>query len=167
MRWNGKCIELYIQNRLQKISKILSPQVFRLRERILQKCLPESGRCLELSGRHGIYCDIESHFDYFWCMFDDDDIIGAVAIKTLENQKCELKSFYLPQKYHGKGLGNKLLTKAIYEAKKSGYSKMYLDTLSTSKRAIALYERAGFIITERYNENRIADVFMVLDLTSE
>lgn len=40
----------------------------------------------------------------------------------------------------------------------------YLDTLSSSKRALALYEKAGFVITERYNENRAADIFMVLKL---
>lgn len=39
---------------------------------------------------------------------------------------------------------------------------MYLDTLSSSKRAVRLYERAGFQQTERYNDNYTADTFMVL-----
>lgn len=43
---------------------------------------------------------------------------------------------------------------------------MYLDTLSSSTRAITLYEKAGFVITERYNENRDADIFMVLEISS-
>ena len=41
---------------------------------------------------------------------------------------------------------------------------MYLDTLSTSKKAISLYKQIGFTITKRYNSNNIADVFMVLKL---
>ena len=39
---------------------------------------------------------------------------------------------------------------------------IYLDTLSSSKRAVRLYERAGFQQTERYNDNYTADTFMVL-----
>lgn len=39
---------------------------------------------------------------------------------------------------------------------------MYLDTLSTSKEAIRLYKKIGFVDTKRYNENKIADVFMEL-----
>ena len=33
----------------------------------------------------------------------------------------------------------------------------YLDTLSSSKRAVHLYEKAGFEQTERYNDNYTAD----------
>ena len=39
----------------------------------------------------------------------------------------------------------------------------YLDTLSSSKRAVHLYEKAGFEQTERYNDNYTADIFMVLN----
>ena len=52
---------------------------------------------------------------------------------------------------------------AIDEAKRTGYREMYLDTLSTGERAIRLYEKAGFKVTEQYNENDAADIFMVLD----
>ena len=31
---------------------------------------------------------------------------------------------------------------------------MLLDTLATSKRALALYEKMGFVSTDRYNDNR-------------
>lgn len=71
---------------------------------------------------------------------------------------------YLLQKYHGQGLGSKLLKKAVDYANSAGYKKMYLDTLSTSTRAIRLYEKAGFRRIERYNENFVADVFMVKEL---
>lgn len=40
----------------------------------------------------------------------------------------------------------------------------YLDTLSSSKRAVHLYEKAGFEQTERDNDNYTADIFMVLNL---
>lgn len=53
---------------------------------------------------------------------------------------------------------------AIAYAKEYGYEKMYLDSLSTSKKAIALYRKTGFVDTERYNKNKHSDVFMVLYL---
>jgi ribosomal protein S18 acetylase RimI-like enzyme len=56
------------------------------------------------------------------------------------------------------------LKNAILKAKQEGYKEMYLDTLSSSKKAISLYEKMGFVRTERYNANNIADVFMVLKL---
>lgn len=62
------------------------------------------------------------------------------------------------------GLGRMLLETAINEAKKQGYCELFFDTLSTSEKAIRLYKKAGFIMTERYNENEFADVFMVLKL---
>lgn len=129
----------------------------------LQECLPESGRNLELNGRHKMYCNIKNYFEYFWCLFDGKNIIGTVALKRLDEKKCELKSLYLFQKYHHRGLGCRLL-KTASKAKENGYKEMFLDTLSTSKKAISLYKKTGFIITERYNSNNTADVFMVLKL---
>lgn len=132
----------------------------------LQECFPQSGRKLELDGRHRMYSNIDAFFENFWCLFDENDIIGTVALKKLDEEKCELKSLYLLQKHQGKGLGFRLLKTAILKAQKKGYKKMYLDTLSTSKKAISLYKQIGFTITKRYNSNNIADVFMVLKLDS-
>lgn len=132
----------------------------------LQECLPQSGRKLELNGRHKMYCNIDTYFESFWCLFDEKNIIGTVALKKLDEEKCELKSLYLLQKYHGKGLGEHLLKITILKAQENGYKEMYLDTLSTSKEAISLYKKMGFVITERYNSNDTADVFMVLRLSA-
>ncbi len=62
------------------------------------------------------------------------------------------------------GYGKLLLHKAIEHAAAAGFRRMYLDTLSTSTRAIALYRRAGFTDIEKYNSSERSDVFMVLDL---
>lgn len=37
--------------------------------------------------------------------FDGEDIIGTVALKKLDSGRCELKSLYLLEQYHKKGLG--------------------------------------------------------------
>lgn len=130
----------------------------------LEKCLPESGRALDLNGRHSFYKDIDGHFDVFLCMTDGETIIGTVAVRRMNDKDCELKSLYLLEKYHGLGLGRKLLETALRYAADSGYERMYLDSLSTSKRALKLYRMAGFKDTEKYNDSIFSDVFMVLDL---
>ena len=56
---------------------------------------------------------------------------------------------------------------AIDFAKNYGYEKMYLDSLSTSTRAVALYRKNGFVDTEKYNNSERSDVFMVLNLKGE
>ncbi len=130
----------------------------------LEKCLPESGRTLDLNGRHSYYKDIPGHFDVFLCMADGETIIGTVAVRRMNDKDCELKSLYLLEKYHGMGLGKKLLETAVRYAADSGYERMYLDSFSTSKRALKLYRMAGFRDTEKYNDSIFSDVFMVLEL---
>ena len=130
----------------------------------LEKCLPESGRALDLNGRHSFYKDIHGHFDVFLCMTDGETIIGTVAVRPMNDKDCELKSLYLLEKYHGMGFGRKLLETAVRYAADSGYERMYLDSLSTSKRALKLYRMAGFRDTEKYNDSIFSDVFMVLEL---
>lgn len=86
------------------------------------------------------------------------------TVKRLDSQRCELKSLYLAERYQGIGLGSALLETAIKEAGREGYAEMLLDTLATSKRALALYEKMGFVSTDRYNDNRMADIFMRLQI---
>lgn len=130
----------------------------------LEKCLPESGRALDIHGHHSFYLDIENCFQGFWCMFDEENIIGTVAVRKMDSENCELKSLYLLERYHGRGYGRKLLQEAVAFAKEQGYQKMYLDTWSTSKRAITLYRKMEFVDTEKYLQSVRSDVFMVLDL---
>jgi len=130
----------------------------------LEICLPQSGRSLELAGRHKMYYNIDEYFEYFWCLFDEKNMIGTVALKKLNNEHCELKSLYLLEQYHQKGLGYQLLKTAILKAQQDSYKEMYLDTLSSSTKAISLYGKMGFVRIEKYNNNYAADVFMVLKL---
>lgn len=132
--------------------------------KFLEECLPESGRCLDIDGRHSYYKHIPEHFAGFWCMSDGNNIIGTVAVSRLNETDCELKSLYLSAKYQGNGYGKKLLLHAIANARAAGFRKMYLDSLSTSTKALELYRRTGFKDTTKYNSNIFADVFMVLEL---
>ena len=132
--------------------------------KFLEKCLPESGRTFDLSGRHREYMDIGNNFEKFWCVFDGEAITGTVALKRMNDTEIELKSLYLLEKYHGRGLGRQLLETALKYAAEKEYKTILLDTKSSSEKAIRLYRKAGFVMTERYNNNENADVFMKLSI---
>ena len=130
----------------------------------LEICLPQSDRKFEPDSRHKMYRNVTGYFEHFWCLFDGEDMIGTAALKKLDSGRCELKALYLLEKYHKKGLGRRLLNTAIQKAQQDGYEEMYLDTLSSSKKAIRLYEKTGFVKTERYNDNYMAEIFIILKL---
>ena len=128
------------------------------------RCFQELGKTFEPSGRHGFYNDIGSSFDTFYCLMDEDQLVGTVGLKKISDDTVELKAMYLDQSYRGKGLGRLLMDKAVESAKRSGYKRMVLDSMSQYKDALRLYERTGFVNIERYNDNIHADVFMGMDL---
>ena len=128
------------------------------------KCFRQCGKLFEPDGRHSFYNDIVQNFVHFECLFDDDAMIGTVAVKKLNETDCELKALYLDEKYQGKGLGRKLAQQAIDLARKDGFERIYLDCMSTSVNAVALYKKLGFHKAERYNKNFFADIFMKMEL---
>lgn len=125
----------------------------------LESVLPESGRNLDADAIRQYVKSLED-FDKVWCLYDQTSLIGTVGIRPLNETSCELKALYLYSKYHGQGLGYRLITTALEEAKRIGYEAMYLDTISTSERAIKLYKAVGFMEIEQYKETIRSDVFM-------
>ena len=111
-------------NRFELIDyeKIYEPQLLSF----LEKCLPESGRALDIDGRHSFYKAISSHFVGFWYMLANEDIIGTVAVREMNGNDCELKSLYLLEKYQGQGYGRQLLEKAVNFAKTADMRKCIL-----------------------------------------
>lgn len=128
------------------------------------KCFDELGKKFEPCGRHYFYNDIEKSFEAFFCMTDEEKVIGTVALKRIDAYTVELKALYLDKAYRGQHLGSRLINAAIDEAKALGFKSMVLDSMSKYKEALRLYEKCGFKNTERFNDNVYADVFMKLEL---
>jgi putative acetyltransferase len=92
---------------------------------------------------------------------------GFYPTKDLPPDTCELVKMYLAKKFRRKGFGEMLLQKCLEEAKKSGYKKMYLESMPELVNALPMYEKNGF----QYLPNALGnsghtgcDVWMTRDL---
>lgn len=70
---------------------------------------------------------------------------GFAQLAGADEKTCELRKMYFLPEIRGLGLGQELLSMCIEGARKAGYTRMYLETLTNMTQARALYERNGFI----------------------
>jgi ribosomal protein S18 acetylase RimI-like enzyme len=88
----------------------------------------------------------------------DEEIAGCIALRRFDETRCEMKRLYIRPQYRGHHCGQLLVEKIIQEAKIIGYEEMVLDTLSSLKSAVSLYQRNGFIEVSSYYDNPLQDV---------
>jgi putative acetyltransferase len=62
-----------------------------------------------------------------------------------EARICELKKMYFLPELRGNGMGRKLVSLVLEEARLAGYTQCYLETLCSMRAANALYQKMGFI----------------------
>jgi putative acetyltransferase len=83
----------------------------------------------------------------FYVIVDGDKVVGGGGIGPLKGgdpKTCELrKMFFLPE-IRGIGLGRRLLTLLMDQARKRGYTECYLETLDRMWGANELYRKNGF-----------------------
>jgi ribosomal protein S18 acetylase RimI-like enzyme len=84
---------------------------------------------------------------------ENDEVIGCVGIKKLENSICEMKRLFVNDRYRGGGIGKKLVEMITGEAKLKHYEKMRLDTLNTMEEALNIYRKSSFYEIEPYYNN--------------
>lgn len=100
-----------------------------------------------------------------YIVFCDEKPVGCIALRKLDNEKCEMKRLYINSKYRGNHIGNMLIERIIADAKEIGYKYMLLDTLPFLKNAIHRYKQYGFYEIPRYNNSPGEDtIYMKLDL---
>jgi putative acetyltransferase len=69
---------------------------------------------------------------------------GIYPTPGLPADTCELVKMYLLPTARGKGLGKEIIEKNLQYAKEAGFKKVYLESMPELKKALKVYERAGF-----------------------
>lgn len=90
---------------------------------------------------------------------------GCIALRRLDDTRCEMKRLYVRPAFRGQHLGEFLVRNIIEDARLIGYREMLLDTLPFLQSAIRLYEKLGFSVIEKYNDSPMdSSIYMKLEL---
>lgn len=65
----------------------------------------------------------------FYVATDKNKVIGCCSLYVTWENLCEVKSLAVAQKYHGRGIGKKLLMACLKEARELGLSQVFCLTL--------------------------------------
>ena len=94
---------------------------------------------------------------------------GCVALRGIDDVRCEMKRMFVYPERQGHGVGRALAEAVIRDARALGYHRMLLDTSIRQAEAQALYRRLGFRDIAPYYDlpEKLRDwlVFMELTLT--
>lgn len=110
--------------------------------------------------------------DGFWTVCVNGKVAGAVAIDGIhaESDGAHLRWFILSEDLRGRGLGNRLLSRAIAFCRERGYPRIYLWTFEGLQTARQLYQKFGFrLVAARPGSQwglEVMEQRFVLDLTA-
>lgn len=91
------------------------------------------------------------------------EVVGTVALKHHGDGVYELTKMAVTADCQGAGIGRKLLQACLEKYREIGGRRLYLESHSSLKAAVGLYESAGFAHAPPPNpsEYERADVYMV------
>jgi ribosomal protein S18 acetylase RimI-like enzyme len=71
-------------------------------------------------------------------------IIGFSSMRKAEAREAELSGIAVLKSATGRGVGSRLLRKALDASRKRGFNSVRVKTEATNERAISFYRKAGF-----------------------
>ncbi len=96
----------------------------------------------------------------------DGEAFGCVALLTLADGGLEVAKMTVAESARGSGLGRRLMEACVEAGRAAGAPRLYLETNSGLKPALALYRSFGFRELDRAGSDyRRCDVWMELPLT--
>lgn len=83
----------------------------------------------------------------FWTMRADNEVLGCIALKRLDERHGEIKSMRTASAHLRKGVAAALLEHLVAEARRRGYERLSLETGSGPgfEAAHTLYRKFGFV----------------------
>lgn len=77
----------------------------------------------------------------------EQEIVGVYVLLPTRPETVELVNIAVKEELQGKGLGKRLISKAVQTAKQEGYKTIEVGTGNSSIGQLALYQKCGFRIT--------------------
>ena len=116
---------------------------------VVASILDEYGLPYEPDGSDADLNDIDASYTdvggFFMLLVDEvDRIAGTFGVMPVDGTTCKLRKMYLLPETRGCGNGRTMLTYAMTEARRRGFTTMILETKAILVDAIRLYERSGF-----------------------
>lgn len=95
----------------------------------------------------------------------DQALAGCIALRQLDETRCELKRLYVRPQFRNQHIGSILVQRVIRDAKTIGYKHLLLDTFPFLDVAVRMYEKLGFRYIPRYIDSPMdCALYMQLDL---
>lgn len=111
-----------------------------------QKVIPDSDAPIQDDDLYRI-SEIYTERSRFWVCLTGAQVIGTIAILEATLSTARLKCMFVATRYHGQGIGQRLLDRAMDFARSQGYTAIVLTTHPLMQRAHRFYERNGFMRT--------------------
>jgi len=92
-----------------------------------------------------------------WVAEDRGEIIGAIAIVKTAGDAAKLRWFYVEPEYHGQGLGQRLVARALDFCRERGYKSIELWTVSDLAAARHIYAKFGFRLAQELPNSEWTD----------
>jgi GNAT superfamily N-acetyltransferase len=100
--------------------------------------------------------DLNPPHGVFLVALREREVVGCGGLTLLDDTTAEIKRMWVGLSARGAGLGKRLLARLEDEAHAAGIRRVVLDTNRTLNAAQAMYLGAGYVDTERYNDNPYA-----------
>jgi len=93
---------------------------------------------------------IEERIDRYTCILANGERAGWYCLSPSDDGRMELDNFYVLYKYRNRGIGTAVLNRIIAETDRP----IFLHCYTRNTRALALYTRMGFRVTEQVGNTR-------------
>lgn len=133
---------------------------------------PEDPRFTPEAERQFLQGRADAPRDLMLLGFCDGELVGSCALASVGPfqrvaHRCEV-SIALYRKFWGKGIGTRMMTAVLEQAKAAGFEQAELTVVADNKAAVALYERLGFACcgtlprNMKYADGHYADVYWMV-----
>ena len=131
--------------------------------RLVEEVLGEFGLTSQVGGVDRDLQEVRARYGGrmagFWVADADAAVVGTVAIRPKDADRCELKRLYVRPDHRGTGLGQRLYEHAEAFARAAGYARIWLDSSRRFTKAHRLYQRNGFVLVESLQNDWEDDVY--------